>query len=105
MQKESKIKQLESDLERTVGNLRDFHSRMVKLDQFALQQTSSLQELVETKIQQQTKRIGKVTEIFKEALMLNNRTYFLEELTKQKINQKYLKTELKLKADELKRKE
>jgi len=37
--------------------------------------------------------------------MLNNRTYFLEELTKQKINQKYLKTELKLKADELKRKE
>ena len=32
LQKESKIKQLESDLERTVASLRDFHSRMVKLD-------------------------------------------------------------------------
>ena len=51
---------------------------MVKLDQFAIQTTSSLQELVDTKIIEQSNRISAVTEVFKDALMLSNKTYFLE---------------------------
>lgn len=39
-QKASKIAQLEQDLSRAVSSLRDFHTRMVKLNQFANLQTS-----------------------------------------------------------------
>ena len=77
-QKDVRITQLEDDLFRTVNALKDFHQRMVKLDQFAIQTTTSLQELVDTKIIEQSNRISAVTEVFKDALMLSNKTYFLE---------------------------
>jgi hypothetical protein len=77
-QKDVKITQLEDDLFRTVNALKDFHLRMVKLDHFAIQTTTSLQELVDTKIIEQSNRISVVTEVFKDALMLSNKTYFLE---------------------------
>jgi hypothetical protein len=57
---------------------------MIKLDSSAKYQTSTLQELVDTKIREQSNRIQLVTETFKDALMLSNKTYFLEEMTKQK---------------------
>ena len=56
-QKTVKIEQLQADLNRTVNALKDFHLRMVKLDQFAFQTTSTLQELVDTKIIEQTNKI------------------------------------------------
>ena len=57
---------------------------MIKLDSSAKYQTSTLQDLVDTKIREQSNRIQLVTETFKDALMLSNKTYFLEEMTKQK---------------------
>ena len=41
-QKDSKIRHLECDLERVIEALKDFHSRMVKLDSLTLFQTTSL---------------------------------------------------------------
>ena len=67
---------------------------MVKLDQFAIQTTSSLQELVDTKIMEQSNRISAVTEVFKDALMLSNKTYFLEQVHKHKLEKKAIKKEL-----------
>jgi hypothetical protein len=61
---------------------------MVKLDQFAIQTTTGLQELVDTKIIEQSNRISVVTEVFKEALMLSNKTYFLEQVNKHKLEKK-----------------
>ena len=86
---------------RTVNALKDFHLRMVKLDQFALQTTSSLQELVDTKIIEQTNRIQAVTETFKDALMLSNKTYFLEEVSKHKLIAKEAKRELSIYKEKL----
>lgn len=86
---------------RTVNALKDFHLRMVKLDQFALQTTSSLQELVDTKIIEQTNRIQAVTETFKDALMLSNKTYFLEEVSKHKLIAKEAKRELNIYKEKL----
>ena len=40
-----------------------------------------------------------MTETFKEALMLSNKTYFLEEMSKQKGIQKSLRKELQLMKD------
>ena len=57
-------------------------------------QTESLQDLVNQKINEQSNRIQQVTETFKDALMLSNKTYFLEEITKQKAEKKKLKKEL-----------
>ena len=96
-QKASKICQLEQDLNRAVSSLRDFHTRMVKLNHFANSQTSQLQDLVDTKIKEQNCRIVAMTDIFKEALMLSNKTYFLEEMSKQRNIQKDLRRQLKIK--------
>lgn len=76
--------------------LKDFHSRMVKLDQFTLETTSNLQELVDTKIVEQTNKIQAVTETFKDALLLSNKTYFLEEMSKHKLIAKEAKKESKI---------
>ena len=81
-------------MERTVAALKDFHQRMVKLDSYAQFQTSTLQELINTKVKEQTIKISSMTETFKEALMLSNKTYFLEEMSKQKSIQKSLRREL-----------
>ncbi len=69
---------------RTVAALKDFHSRLVKLDNFAKFQTAQLEEQVNIKILEQSNRIQQVTETFKDALLLSNKTYFLEEVNKQK---------------------
>lgn len=74
---------------------------MVKLDTFAQHQTTSLQELVDKKILEQTNRIQAVTETFKEALMLSNKTYFLEEMHKQKFEKKKLKNEIDIQQDKI----
>ena len=92
--KDAKITQLEADLARTIRSLKDFHQRMVKLDAFAKFQTSTLQELVDSKIREQSNRIAVMTETFKEALMLSNKTYFLEAMSKQKAIKKNLKKDL-----------
>ena len=84
---------------RTVNALKDFHQRMVKLDQFAIQTTSGLQELVDTKIIEQSNRISAVTEIFKDALMLSNKTYFLEQVHKHKLEKKAVKKDLNIYKD------
>jgi hypothetical protein len=75
---------------------------MVKLDQFAVQTTSSLQELVDTKIIEQSNRISAVTEVFKDALMLSNKTYFLEQVTKHKLEKKAVKKELNITIEKYK---
>ena len=93
-QKDLQITQLSADLKRTKDALLDFHSQMIKLDSSAKYQTSTLQELVDTKIREQSNRIQLVTETFKDALMLSNKTYFLEEMTKQKNEKRQLKKEL-----------
>ena len=41
-----------------------------------------LQELIDSKIKVQNKRIVQMTDTFKEALLLSNKTYFLEEMSK-----------------------
>lgn len=69
------------------------------MDNFATQTTSSLQDLVDEKIKEHTDRIGEMTETFKEALLLSNKTYFLEEMSKQKIIQKNLKKEVQVFKD------
>jgi|TARA_B110000285_G_scaffold3329_1_gene3489 hypothetical protein len=69
---------------------------MVKLDQFTLETTSNLQELVDTKIVEQTNKIQAVTETFKDALLLSNKTYFLEEMSKHKLIAKEAKKESKI---------
>lgn len=46
------------------------------------------------KIKEQANRIGIITETFKEALLLSNKTYFLEEMSKQKLIKKGLKKEV-----------
>lgn len=74
--------------------MKDFHQRLVKLDSSTKFQTESLQDLVNQKINEQSNRIQQVTETFKDALMLSNKTYFLEEITKQKAEKKKLKKEL-----------
>ena len=66
----------------------------MKLDATTKFQTTSLQELVNQKITEQSNRIQQVTETFKDALMLSNKTYFLEEITKQKAEKKKLKKEV-----------
>lgn len=76
--------------------LKDFHQRLVKLDSQAKFQTQNLQELVDQKILEQTNRIQQVTETFKDALMLSNKTYFLEEVTKHKTEKKNLKKEIEV---------
>ena len=81
-QKDLAVVQLTSDLKRTKEALLDFHQQMIKLDSFAKHQTVTLQELVDVKIREQSNRIQLVTETFKDALMLSNKTYFLEEMTK-----------------------
>ena len=86
----SRIKQLEADLSRTIAALKDFHSRLVKLDNFAKFQTTQLEEQVNIKILEQSNRIQQVTDTFKDALLLSNKTYFLEELNKQKTEKKKL---------------
>ena len=40
--------------------------------------------MVDEKIKEQQSKIVAMTETFKEALMLSNKTYFLEEMSKQK---------------------
>lgn len=75
---------------RTVAALKDFHSRLVKLDNFAKFQTAQLEEQVHTKVLEQSNRIQQVTETFKDALLLSNKTYFLEEVNKQKTEKKRL---------------
>lgn len=89
-QKAARIQQLEADLSRTVAALKDFHSRLVKLDNFAKFQTAQLEEQVNIKILEQSNRIQQVTETFKDALLLSNKTYFLEEVNKQKTEKKKL---------------
>ena len=46
------------------------------------------------KILQQSNRIQSVTETLKEALMLSNKTYFLEQVRKHKQENRALKREL-----------
>lgn len=82
LQKNARIQQLEADLVRTVAALKDFHSRLVKLDNFAKFQTAQLEEQVNIKVLEQSNRIQQVTETFKDALLLSNKTYFLEEVNK-----------------------
>jgi protease II len=52
---------------------------------------------VDTKIKEQNCRIVAMTDIFKEALMLSNKTYFLEEMSKQRNIQKDLRKQLQVK--------
>ena len=54
---QQRIQQLEADLSRTVAALKDFHSRLVKLDNFAKFQTAQLEEQVNIKILEQSNRI------------------------------------------------
>ena len=56
-QKDLQISQLAADLKRTKDALLDFHQQMIKLDSFAKFQTVTLQELVDTKIREQSNRI------------------------------------------------
>lgn len=72
---------------------------MVKLDRFTRQQTDALKEAVDAKILEQANRIQQATETFKDALMLSNKTYFLEEVTKHKQEKKALKRELAVLKD------
>ena len=51
-QKDLQITQLSADLKRTKDALLDFHSQMIKLDSSAKYQTSTLQELVDSKIRE-----------------------------------------------------
>ena len=62
----------------------------MKLDNFAKFQTAQLEEQVHTKVLEQSNRIQQVTETFKDALLLSNKTYFLEEVNKQKTEKKKL---------------
>lgn len=89
-------------MERVIEALKDFHSRMVKLDSLTLFQTTSLQEMVDEKIKEQSSKIIAMTETFKEALMLSNKTYFLEEMSKQKSIQKDLKNKLAVSQEKIK---
>lgn len=50
--------------------------------------------MVDIKIIEQGNRITAVTEVFKDALMLSNKTYFLEQVNKQKNEKKAAKKEL-----------
>ena len=100
--KDSKIIVLESDLMRAIDSLKDFHQRIVKLDSFATATTVGLQDLVDEKIKEQTDRITEMTETFKEALLLSNKTYFLEEMSKQKIIHKNLRKEVSVFKDKYK---
>ena len=43
---------------------------------------------------EQSNRISAVTEVFKDALMLSNKTYFLEQVHKHKLEKKAIKKEL-----------
>ena len=74
--------------------LQDFHSRVIKLDRSTKHQTQQLQEAVDLKILQQSNRIQSVTETLKEALMLSNKTFFLEQVRKHKQENRALKREL-----------
>jgi len=57
---------------------------------------------VDEKIKEQTDRITEMTETFKEALLLSNKTYFLEEMSKQKIIHKNLRKEVSVFKDKYK---
>ena len=50
--------------------------------------------MVSEKIKEQSAKIVTITETFKEALILSNKTYFLEEMSKQKGIQKDLRKEI-----------
>lgn len=56
---------------------------------------------MDTKIIEQTNRIQAVTETFKDALMLSNKTYFLEEVSKHKLIAKEAKRELNIYKEKL----
>lgn len=90
-QQESEIKQLKQDLERAVNSLKEFHSKLMRLETVSEQITSKLTEQINQKIKVQNTKIVSMTEKFKEALLLSNKTYFLEEISKQKGIQKHLK--------------
>ena len=60
---------------RLQSTLKDFHSRVVKLDRYTKHQTDALKEAVDAKILEQANRIQQVTETFKDALMLSNKTF------------------------------
>jgi len=57
---------------------------------------------VDTKIIEQSNRISAVTEVFKDALMLSNKTYFLEQVNKHKLEKKAVKKELNITIDKYK---
>lgn len=57
---------------------------------------------MDTKIIEQSNRISAVTEVFKDALMLSNKTYFLEQVHKHKLEKKSLKKDLQIVKDKLK---
>ena len=57
---------------------------------------------MDTKIIEQSNRISAVTEVFKDALMLSNKTYFLEQVNKHKLEKKAVKKELNITIDKYK---
>ena len=85
--------------------MRDFHSRIVKLDDFAKFQTTNIQDMVSEKIKEQSAKIVTITETFREALILSNKTYFLEEMSKQKGIQKDLRKEIAVYKERIKTQE
>lgn len=98
-QQASQITEQSAEIQRLKSTLKDFHSRVMKLDRYTKHQTETLKETVDAKILEQANRIQQVTETFKDALMLSNKTYFLEEITKQKQEKKQLKRELAVLKD------
>jgi hypothetical protein len=55
-----------------------------------------LEEQVETRLGELGERVQAVTEMFQDALLLSNKTYFLEEVTKLKDQKRQLQTQLAL---------
>ena len=55
--------------------------------------------MIDDKIKEQGARIQHATDVFKEALLTSNRTYFLEEMCKQKAMSKTLKKDIKVYID------
>ena len=77
----------------------------MKLDDFAKFQTTNIQDMVSEKIKEQSAKIVTITETFREALILSNKTYFLEEMSKQKGIQKDLRKEIAVYKERIKTQE
>ena len=68
---------------------------MVKLKKVIFEQASGLEDKVAFLLNGQNNRIQMITDTFNEALkLIGNKTYFLEEMSKQKIIKKGLKKQV-----------